>query len=68
MKYRLRYKIRDWIHDKLFPVHAMHTAHLVDDCIEMAIKIRELEEKQPCIQFATKIITGSNAKTVWVNE
>ena len=44
MKYKLRYKIRDWLHDKLFPVHAVHTSHLVDDCIEMASKIKELEK------------------------
>ena len=45
MKYKLRYRIRDWFFRRLFPTIAMHEAHLVDDCIEMALKIKKLEKE-----------------------
>lgn len=64
MKYRLRYKIRDWFFKHLFPTIAIHEAHLVDDCISMAMRIKELENKR-LPTYDTIITTGTECKTTW---
>lgn len=65
MKYRLRYRIRDFLFRLLFPTIAMHEAHLVDDAISMASRLREFEGNIKESVFETNIITGSNCKTTW---
>jgi len=65
MEYRLRYRIRDWFFRLLFPTIAEHESHLVDDCIEMAVKIKQLETQYQ-LGYATRIRTGANDKTAWV--
>jgi len=49
----------------LFPTIAEHESHLVDDCIEMAVKIKQLETQYQ-LGYATRIRTGANDKTAWV--
>ena len=63
MKYKLRYRIRDWVFRRLFPTIAMHEAHLVDDCISQAIRIKELETGQK--GYTVEVETGTSGKTIY---
>ena len=64
MKYRPRYKIRDWLFRLLFPTIASHMSHLVDDLIDLEVKNLLVHTPESC-NYAVQIATGTVAETIY---